>query len=399
VIHLVDWEANRAHTSTEFIAAVMAHVCKYLNCGEASVLLLDQARTSLEQQTPRPGPALRVPLSATEDPIVQVWRGHFALNSGTLAPGARPEGDSTLIMPIYQQRLPLAEPRGVIRCRRKIPPESTVHGFDSDFSVTDEIILDAVQTALVPHLDRMISAETRAITMRRIKHELQGPLTVMRGATKYAMVELQTRGLALSEDYLGECRSYISLMEQIVAKAGFLRPEIGLVLQPTRVLLFKDVIVPAVEAMEVYLEDRGFSNKSFDFGNITQMPALYVDKARFQQVVFNLLSNAVKYSDSAPHEFRVRVFAEQQPPQIKLVFQDWGTGIPDGMAETIFLEGVRGPNAFEHNVSGDGIGLWMVREIIRAHGGTIKVTRSRAPTEFTIFLPASLQMPTFQRTK
>ena len=129
------------------------------------------------------------------------------------------------------------------------------------------------------------------------------------------------------------------------------------------------------------------------------MPALYVDKARFQQVVFNLLSNAVKYSDSTPGEFRVRVFAEPQPPQIKLVFQDWGTGIPDGMAESIFFEGVRGPNAFEHNVSGDGIGLWMVREIIRAHGGTIKVTRPRAPTEFTIFLPASLQMPTFQRGK
>ena len=397
VTNLVNWEANRAANSAAYIPAVMHQVRKYLHCEEAAVYLLDPARTALEPQPQLGGAVARIPLSETEHPLVRVWRGHYVFNSGTLAGPPVPAAETSLIMPIYQQRVPLAEPLGVIWCRRKSAPPSSPQGFDTNFCVTDEVILDAVQSALVPHLERMIAAETRAVAMRRIKHELQGPLTVMRGATRYAIVELQTRGITLAEDYLGECRSYISLMEQIVAKAGFLRPEVGLVLQPTRVLLFKDVIVPAVEAMEVYLEDRGFSRTAFDFANIKQMPALYIDKARFQQVVFNLLSNAVKYSDRDPNEFRVRVFAEQQPQHVRLMVQDWGTGIPDGMAESIFLEGVRGPNAFAHNVSGDGIGLWMVREIIRAHGGTIKVTRLRQPTEFTLFLPNELQSPRFQR--
>ena len=61
--------------------------------------------------------------------------------------------------------------------------------------------------------------------------------------------------------------------------------------------------------------------------------------------------------------------------------------------ELNFEEGGRGPHAHQLDVAGDGVGCWLVRAIIKAHGGTVTVTSARHPTEFTIWLPASLEIP------
>ena len=73
-------------------------------------------------------------------------------------------------------------------------------------------------------------------------------------------------------------------------------------------------------------------------------------------------------------------------------FRDWGTGIEAGIAETIFEAGVRGEKAVEMNVTGQGLGLWVVRKIIERHGGTVEVTNLQLPTEFKISLPYGLTL-------
>jgi signal transduction histidine kinase len=232
--------------------------------------------------------------------------------------------------------------------------------------------------------------------MRRITHELKGPLTVFRGASKYALKEMAENGWVFSQDYLQQMRSYITLMEQIVAKAGFLRVESGLKLQRRRVLLFDDIIMPVIFGLEDYLNDRGFSKSNIDVDRVRDTRhALFLDKLRFQQVIFNLLSNSVKYAFRDPELFKVTITAKEFGGLIVLTFSDWGTGIPMGMDESIFREGVRGPNADELDAAGEGLGLWLVREIIRAHEGRITVTSPRNPTEFTVTLPTSVKVPIF----
>jgi signal transduction histidine kinase len=106
-------------------------------------------------------------------------------------------------------------------------------------------------------------------------------------------------------------------------------------------------------------------------------------------VVFNLLSNAIKYAGKDPTAFRVEIEGDAANLVIKL--RDWGIGIRPGTEEIIFEEGVRGEAAAQMDVSGQGLGLWVVRVIVEAHGGEIRVTNLRFPTEFEIRLPAALR--------
>lgn len=119
-----------------------------------------------------------------------------------------------------------------------------------------------------------------------------------------------------------------------------------------------------------------------------KFPPLWLDRNRFQQVFFNLLSNAIKYAYEDPGAFRVEI--EGVESDLIIRFRDWGLGIEHGQENIIFEEGYRGNNSFENYVTGQGLGLWVVRQIVRAHGGDIKVTNLKWPTEFTISLSKKL---------
>jgi signal transduction histidine kinase len=65
--------------------------------------------------------------------------------------------------------------------------------------------------------------------------------------------------------------------------------------------------------------------------------------------------------------------------------------VPPGFEDAIFEHGVRAPNA-QFDQTGDGLGLWIARELVERHGGRILLRQSRGPTEFVIWLPDSLEM-------
>jgi len=115
-----------------------------------------------------------------------------------------------------------------------------------------------------------------------------------------------------------------------------------------------------------------------------------VDKNQFQQVFFNLLSNAIKYA-AAVDDFRVFIDGKRVLQTFDVWINDYGPGIQQGQEELIFESGYRGTAALEKNVVGQGLGLWVVRTIVQAHGGTIILTKHRNPTQFTIRLPECLQ--------
>ena len=67
--------------------------------------------------------------------------------------------------------------------------------------------------------------------------------------------------------------------------------------------------------------------------------------------------------------------------------RDSGIGVPPGWEHQIFQQGVRAPNASSISGPGAGLGLWVTRRIVEAHGGEVLLTSRSEPTEFTIYLP------------
>jgi PAS domain S-box-containing protein len=106
------------------------------------------------------------------------------------------------------------------------------------------------------------------------------------------------------------------------------------------------------------------------------------DRMRLEQVVANLLSNALKFGRGKPIEVRV----EAAPAAARLVVRDQGPGIAPEHQERIFDRFERGAAGYEH--SGLGLGLYVTREILQAHGGSVRVaSQPGAGAVFTAELP------------
>jgi signal transduction histidine kinase len=109
------------------------------------------------------------------------------------------------------------------------------------------------------------------------------------------------------------------------------------------------------------------------------------DELRLEQVFYNLLANAIKYS---PKGGPVTVEAASRSGQVAVAITDRGMGIPAEDLPQLFQQFFRAPNVDEHRIGGVGIGLYIVREIVERHQGTIAASSDgvRGST-FTVRLP------------
>ncbi len=110
-----------------------------------------------------------------------------------------------------------------------------------------------------------------------------------------------------------------------------------------------------------------------------------VDELRLVQVVQNLIQNAVKYS---PHGGPVTVTLSRDNNAAVIAVADRGIGIPKDAQEKLFTRFYRAANAESNHINGLGVGLYVVREIVRLHGGEVSVESVEgAGSTFTIRIP------------
>lgn len=93
-----------------------------------------------------------------------------------------------------------------------------------------------------------------------------------------------------------------------------------------------------------------------------------VDKGRFEQVLVNLISNSIKYAAGKP----LKIALVEREKFVELSVADQGPGIPPERLTKVFERFERAVSS--RNISGLGLGLFITREIVRAHGGSVRVT-------------------------
>ncbi len=106
------------------------------------------------------------------------------------------------------------------------------------------------------------------------------------------------------------------------------------------------------------------------------------DRGRVEQIVANLVGNALKFGEGKP----VNVWVSSRGDLARLVVADQGAGIPEEDRARLFRRFERGTAA--RSFGGLGLGLWIVRQNVEAHGGVIQVeSRPGAGARFTVELP------------
>jgi signal transduction histidine kinase len=111
------------------------------------------------------------------------------------------------------------------------------------------------------------------------------------------------------------------------------------------------------------------------------------DRVRLECVVANLVSNAVKFGEGKP----IGISVSCDGSVARVVVTDQGIGIAAQEQARIFEKFARAVS--ERHYGGFGLGLWVVRQIVEAHGGSIRVdSEAGKGSTFVVELPLSLQM-------
>lgn len=222
--------------------------------------------------------------------------------------------------------------------------------------------------------ERLLAEATEAVQLRDeflsiAAHELRTPLTAL-----HLHIESMERTIRRSEPGAVTNERLLRKLETAGQQTDRLAKLINDLLDVTRIRAGRlEVHLEAVDLTEIVrgvvsrLSDQ-FARAGCTIRLYANAPCLVVaDRSRLDQIVTNLLSNAIKYGPHAPIDVRV----EPDPATARLIVRDHGIGIAPEQQVRIFERFERAVSA-EH-YGGLGLGLYIVRQIVMALGGTITV--------------------------
>lgn len=206
-------------------------------------------------------------------------------------------------------------------------------------------------------------ARQRRNFMLSITHELKSPIAsiqlVLETLLKRELTKEQRNPL-LSNGLKDTGRLY-SLVESLLLAA---RLEDNW--RPAREYLdFSKITQEAIDSLRIR-----FPEAEFRLDIPADLPPVFADSLGLLAVVQNLLENALKYApDSSPVTLSARFLGQRFRFQVA----DLGQGIPDAEKQSVFEKFYRMGNEETRQSTGTGLGLYIVRQVLKAHGGTVQV--------------------------
>jgi signal transduction histidine kinase/two-component SAPR family response regulator len=217
-----------------------------------------------------------------------------------------------------------------------------------------------------------------------ISHELRTPLTLMLGPLE-DMLHLPDGRLQRDHRQLLQIaqRNGVRLLKLVNTLLDFSRIEAGRMQATYEQLPLHTYTAELASAFRSAMEKAGL-RLVVDTPPFEQ--PVYVDRDMWEKIILNLLSNAFKFTFQGEIRVETRTSAAADAAQVTI--RDTGTGIPSDELPHLFdrfrrVEGARG-----RSIEGSGIGLALVLELVKAHGGNIAVTSEVGRgTAVTISIP------------
>jgi signal transduction histidine kinase len=127
------------------------------------------------------------------------------------------------------------------------------------------------------------------------------------------------------------------------------------------------------------------------FEKPSNLETFVFDYAKIQLACHNLIGNAIKYTQSGG---TVHVSLVQEGEEVVIAVRDTGVGIPKEQIDKMFTKFFRAENAVRLQVGGSGLGLFIVKNIVGRHGGSITVQSVEGKgSTFTMRIPITHEPP------
>lgn len=237
--------------------------------------------------------------------------------------------------------------------------------------------LRARETELIARLEELDDYKSKVVTT--IIHELKNPLAVVMGNLELAREEpdLADRAHTAIERGAGRMQA---LVDDLLALTRLREPA------PDAVLTSVDLSAVLHEVASLVEERVSSAGITLDLSGVTPGVSVLGERDELDRLALNLVSNAIKYNVPGG---TVSVTLTPHTDAVVLVVSDSGIGIASDDMATIFGEFDRSSNPEARAKPGSGLGLSIVRRIVRRHAGTIEVvSRLGLGSRFIVTLPA-----------
>jgi signal transduction histidine kinase len=266
---------------------------------------------------------------------------------------------------------------------------TTLNEVANRFTRTNFMILGGLTFLLVGGLfltyrnvsKEMALAKLKSDFVSNVSHELRTPLSLIR---LYA--ETLEMGRMVSPDKYQEYYQIIRKeSERLTALINnildFSRIEAGRKEYDFRETDVSELVRNTLDSYRYQIAEQGFAFEE----KIEPVPPMRVDREALARSLVNLVNNALKYSQDRKF---IGVSLYRKNGSVKLEVVDHGIGIPSQEQDRIFEKFYRVGDPLVHNTKGSGLGLSLVRHIVKAHGGDVSVDSTPGEgSKFTITLP------------
>lgn len=214
------------------------------------------------------------------------------------------------------------------------------------------------------------SEQLRANLLRTISHDLRTPLTTISGNAS----NLISNGQNFSEE------TKQRIYEDIYEDALWLNNLVENLLYATRIEEGRMILRTSTEVLSDILEeamkhiDRQKSKHQIFMQSGNELILVKADARLVMQVIVNIVDNAIKYT---PEGTIIRIEAKKKEKMAEISISDTGNGISDEEKKKVFDKFYCGEKKIVDNRRSLGLGLYLCKAIIEAHGGTIDVADNR----------------------
>lgn len=230
-------------------------------------------------------------------------------------------------------------------------------------------------------------AERQAGFLANVTHELKTPLAVMQAAGENladGRVKDQNRLKNYGSHIYNEAVRLRQMIEKLldVAKA-----DAGQALIEPKPLDLSELVRSYLNEHGRFIENKGFSLRI----SIDDVPMVMVDPTSFDTILNNLVDNAIKYSADEKY-LGISLSSTQQ--NVKLSIEDHGIGMTKKNISHIFDKFFRAEDTLTAKTKGYGLGLSIVKNLIKLNGGDIEVTSEPGEgSTFTVSFPILVEVP------
>lgn len=236
----------------------------------------------------------------------------------------------------------------------------------------------------VKELEESKTALTNTIENVKITmHQLRTPLSAIKWAIKMMLdgdageLKAEQREL-LNKSYLNNERVIKivdNLLDVSIAKGG------ASIFNFEKVD-FQEIVRTAINSVESLVIK---NHQNLIIEKPEKLPKIYLDKERMIIVLQNLLGNAIKYT---PEYGKIKIIIQVDKQLLCVKINDQGVGIPKKDQPKIFSKFFRASNAIKSETDGNGLGLFITKNIIEKHNGKISLkSEEHEGTEVSFSIP------------